>query len=684
MLTSNLVPSNGTSTIDAKPSRVSYEAAATPTIDLQESLLELAIRMMRKYWWVLFAGATLAAITAYLAAEKFSSTSSVVKARAMYVPLPKLPGSDSFRAPDTGTVTGILQSSKCLNSLAEKHALPSAAGVSRSLRVQSSNNSPFIDLTINWPESDQGAALVNDVVRIASAELTSQTRRTLEQYVQVTQASVRSADVLVEEARARLADFYVANPTILDHYEEGEESQLSTAPVGSMSIPSQVARAELQHANLMSKKELLSNQLVHLEEKLRQDLLEACEKQISVIRGLTADTPAAKAHVDSIAKKFANLQASYEDDFDGWKLALSNLVMQSFGRNASFIELPLSLSEKKLEAITSQQEQVEIDCALAAAELANLRDRLDVTGQDTQSEISSFPSDSPELAGSNADHEVLKSNLIMKVRSRGVMDDRLKALQELLKSDHVGLSLLEPAESSAAVEKTSWKKVFALAFTSILGLSCCGVLLYEDRTGNRHAAYTLANRLGLPTLGSLARRPADSEANRLFALRLRRSIDQSHAVIAFSELDGNSGKLRDRLLALAENLAIGGDRILVVNVTHGVSFSANDGTTSLHETKPRRTSNDLVDQLEIGTDTPWANNFRLDSASVVDHLRDDYDFVLVAAPSLKKAADVELVSATSDALCLCARNQRHLASEARVTAAELGQTVSILGLVQLM
>ena len=685
MLTKDARRSNGAPTLVRKPLRTSPQTSPVAQVDTQESFFEIGIRLVRKHCWLLLLGVFISTGVAYGFAELGAKTKATVKARAMYVPLPKLPGSDSFHAPDINTVVGIIRSSKCLSQLAEQHGLPSANPLSRALRVTTDKNSPFIDLSLNWNQREEGAQLINDAVQVASKELTVQTRKTLDQYMQVTEASVRSADVLVEEARTALATFYTDNPSVLDSDDSVTPALTDTAIRRKQSLATQISNAQLREANLIAQERLIADQLAHLQTNLKKDLLVACTQQIESIRSLTADTPVATAHVDKLAAKFAAMENSEPDDFDAWKTSLVSLIRRNFGSSAVDIEAQVQLAEKKLEALVTQREKLAIDGALAGAELANLQRHAGIEGQNlaSQTATSSNAAGDPVATSPNADHEVLKSNLAMKVRSRGVMADRLNVLKELQQSKHVGLSILEPATPAAATEKSSWNKIFALAFTSGIALLSCSVLIYEDRTGNANASKAAALRLGLPTLGSLSRRSPGVECNRLFGLRLRRTLQGSHTVVLFCNVGRKSGDLTEYLHSLALCLAAGGDRVLVVNATEGAAID-DEPPQTLGGVIPDRTDNDLVDQIVISPETPWANSFRLDSTSVVDHLRDGYDFVLVAGPDLQAAADVELLSATSDALCLCTRSQRYVDPSKRQTIAELGQTVALPGLVQLL
>ena len=619
-----------------------------------ESPFEMLTRVIvRRFPWLLLA--TLASIAiAYFVAQQSSSRTATATSRAVFVPLPKLPGSEAYRPPDMATISSMIVSSASLSELIEQHELGiTATHLANHVAARVMHNSPIIDVQVTWGDPNQAVAIANDLVHISAQQITEHRRKTLAQYLDVTKSSVELASDQVDSSRKKLSTHTVGFSTPLDIDQAADDTS------DSNELP-------LASSRLQRKAKLIEQKALELERESRETILATCLEEVENLRSIVAKNASANGRIDRIKRKFERLSDD-QDSFSIWGLKAQRLAREYLGTFSETVDRQLELTNQQLTAFEDDKRHIEMELALAGI------------GAD---EINVDPTITGGTSGDSLT-QALKTEVDRGIQTQVALADRMRVLGVLESSPFVELRLFEEASLANTTEDSNWKKMFILSLGGCLGLVGLVTLRMEDP--HRATAQKAANKLALPLVGELNRNKSDAEGReqtRLLALKVRNQSPRPQSIL-FSGICSKMNTL-EHVVTLAESLQSQGDRVLVIDATGGAIQPTRQSTMSPdYDSKIQRIGFD-IDLLRLDEQLPWVIDFDSQSENVIDYARDSYSFILVAGPSTDNTSDCELIAWTVDAVFLCCDKHQFSEFSARQVVQDLQHTrASVPGILRL-
>ena len=655
---------------------------------------------LRKRWWLIAICGLVALGPAYFVGQIFSTESYNLKGELEYHGLPEMTKTNAYQMEPVEAHAELIQSPAFLQTVIEKRNMAhelDVLGLTNSLDVAADGKSKMITLLLTTSDLTKGKELLDDLMEMYVQRAVEDRRNRATEHVRHAEEELFRAEANEENSRKLLRNYrekmvgtefdQTQLPDTLRQYTTAENSAVLAETTFKTQIQEYKASriAEVKDLNRKMLEAKQSNVKAHIEK------YDPASEPYQTLTRLSRE-------MDDLAKKIGDYDSpmKFKEQVDAVGKNLS-----SFPWLNSYVTPDMSDQSTQIDKITEEEKRAELGLKTRSDEVVDLKAKINDTKKKLESANNALR---PQVEEAKAFQDDLAAAVYNKQMVRG----QLQALRQIKASPVKELSIVCKATWDGKA-KTTFKKLFALAFIGVSLVLVAPVFGAEYFLSRESPADETARRFGLPLLSrgalssrlnrrkasgefSLARTSDDGEDSlRLLALRIQQSLRRPGAVIVFSPLEHNESPI-GLICKLAVCFAEREELVLVVDAGATLADSRSVLASLFHGT-PHRTPEGrpldptLVDgsaeaqmatfgisdylcneDLEIGDLVLHTKYTRVDcihggvcpmpreglaSRRVTDLLelsRGRYSMILVAGPSTHNQTDVQLLAARADGM----------------------------------
>jgi len=165
----------------------------------------ILLAILQKRWLLLLVIGAVSGALAVLVSTQLGKTSAVVKCTLIYTGLPMQTNQPGFDPLGPATGSEMIISTRVLNKLCAKRQLEVAPSeLAELIKPMISRSSSLLNLTLDWPNPEEGIALLNDLCAIYIEEMAGQRKAILREHLQHLDMSLLQAKLRVDDARQQL------------------------------------------------------------------------------------------------------------------------------------------------------------------------------------------------------------------------------------------------------------------------------------------------------------------------------------------------------------------------------------------------------------------------------------------------------------------------------------------------
>ncbi len=597
----------------------------------------------------------------------------------------------------------LIQSPAFLLTVIEKRNMAhelDVLGLTNSLDVAADGKSKMITLLLTTSDLAKGKELLDDLMEMYVQRAVEDRRNRATDHVRHAEDELFRAEANEENSRKLLRNYSekMVGTEFLTRTQLPDTLRQYTTAHNSAVLAETTFKTQIQ--------EYKASRIIEVKD-LNRKMLEA--KQSNVKSHLEKYDPASQPYqtltrlsreLEELAKKIGDYDSpmKFKEQIDGVGKNLS-----SFPWLNSYVTPDMSDQSTQIDKITEEGKRAEL----------GLKTRSDEVMTDLKAKIDDTKKKKLEAANNAIrpqveERKAFQDDLAAATYNKQMVRGQLQALRQIKASPVKELSIVCKATWDGKA-KTTFKKLFALAFIGVSLVLVAPVFGAEYFLSRESPADETARRFGLPLLSrgalsgrlnrrkgggefSLARTSDDGEDSlRLLALRIQQSLRRPGAVIVFSPLEHNESPI-SLICKLAVCFAEREELVLVVDAGGTLADSRSTLASLFHGT-PHRTPEGrpldptLVDSsaeaqmatfgisdylcnedLEIGDLVLHTKYTRVDcihggvcplpreglaSRRITDLLelsRGRYSMILVAGPSTHNQTDVQLLAARADGM----------------------------------
>ena len=558
-------------------------------------------------------------------------------------------------------------------------AMP-ARELDKRIKVSRPSNSDMIVVSLDWPEPQAGAALVNRLMSLHAAATVGLRKRRTEEAAAAVRAATQEARAMYDHAVAEQAAFLAA--------QAGRDPQADAARVGA-----EIATLE---ASLLA----VNGECEDCERRLKGPAgadAAGLEPGSVLYQRRTQLRDALETEKGALAEGETALASKRQEHDAAARFVVNNIIPRAdFDKLTGELEACRQRVQNSRDAIKRyEQELSDLPTQAAALQKAQWKQRLDDKRREAtllQSAVAAKRGQAEEAAEQLRRAAPLAEKVKDAKAELEQYEAQATALRQLHDSDAEEVAILTAAAPAAAPASSTRKTVTAAAF-AIPMLLFAGFLVVRDRRRAAQAPAAALEKMGLAVLtpppgrsGGPAGRDAGGGAARQFrriAMRVRDRLADAGPVVLFSSVNG--GPETQRLAFHVSRLLGTRDaRVLILDVRRqgacggeshaGVPLLAaadapdagGKGPTALAMVQVldtnagladalQPTSSESVDYLHAGeaSDPDFLASQQM--GDLLDALAEKYARVIVVAPPVGESLGAESLAAWSDVVVLSAQ-----------------------------
>jgi hypothetical protein len=654
---------------------------------------------LKKRWWLLGICALVALGPAYFVGQTFSTETYFIKGELEYHGLPEMTKTNAYQMEPVEAHAELIQSPAFLLTVIEKRNMAhelDVLGLTNSIDVAADGKSKMITLILSSSDLVKGKELLDDLMEMYVQRAVEDRRNRATDHVRHAEEELFRAEANEENCRKLLRNFQEKMVgTEFDQTQLPDTLRQYTTALNQAVLAETTFKTQIQEYKVTRAAEVLD-----LNKKMVEAKLSGVKQHLEKYdRGSQPYTQLARAaaELEALAKTAEKYDApqKYKDQIDAVGKNLSSFAWLNL-----YVTPDMSDQSTQVDKITEEQKRAELGLKTRADEVTDLKGKIDDTKKKLEAANNALR---PQVEERKAFQDDLAGAVYNKQMVRG----QLVALRQIKASPVKELSIVCKATWDGK-PKTTFKKLFAMAFIGVSLVLAAPVFGAEYYLGRESPADETARRFGLPLLSrgalsgrlkrhktgefSLARTSDDGEDSlRLLALRIQQSLRRPGAVIVFSPLEHEESPI-SLICKLAVCFAEREELVLVVDAGGTLAESRSILASLFHGT-PHRTAEGrpldptLVDgssetqvatfgisdflcneDLEIGDLVLHTKYTRVDcihggvcplpreglaSRRITDLLelsRGRYSMILVAGPSTRNQTDVQLLAARADGM----------------------------------
>ena len=553
---------------------------------------------LRSRWLLLVVIGVVSAGLASLAAWKFSHNTAVIKAAIIYTGLPSASANPAFDPLGAATGAEMITSVKVLKQLCDRRGLEiPPARMADFINTSVGRSSALINLTLIWPDVDDGISMLNELTDVFIEEMATQRKAILQQNLQHLEMTLMQTKGRVDEARTQLENLQAQKQQQLDKgglTTDQYRSMLTNITNTKSKIvdwQGEQLSTKAQIAQVTGKIDLCNKKQLELEDRVKSSLLrEAASvltkahdefapshptaQQISQTIALVAKL----VHAPDAPKDFIEWQKHLVDILQNPSNGLSEAYRKKLDEAFAVVQHQNDADFKDVDAqrhrFEEQRDQMELTMVRIQQQIATLQKIL----ADDQKQSEALGEKITGISATQVDET--KHVLEETEKQQDALTVQRDALSQLSQSRVREWTVTVPASISTAQIDSNKSKLFILVFSL-----CCFALSAPLFVAEWHAQtgspqVQMARSLRVPVLAerilqhfspqarkevSVASLGADeTETIRMLTLRIQQSCHRPGSVVLFSSLDPNFSAA-PLMAGVAECLAEREERVLLID-----------------------------------------------------------------------------------------------------------------------
>jgi Mrp family chromosome partitioning ATPase len=553
---------------------------------------------LRKRWLLLVVIGVVSGGLATLAAWQFGKEKAVIKAAIIYTGLPSAGSNSAFDPLGAATGAEMVTSVKVLSQLCSRRGLDMPPSrMADLLTTNVGRSSSLINLTLNWPDVDDGIAMLNELTSIFIEEMASQRKAILQQHLQHLDIALVQAKGRVDEARSQLDTLQSQQRQQLDKGGLTNDKFRSAM----LNVDATKAKADDKRTELLGTNEQIVQLSASIEEigkkqqsiadGVKKDLLHEAEvvltKARSEYRPLSDGARQINETIAAITK--LNHSAESPKDFETWQKQLVEILQSStnglttgarknlddvFARIQKQHDGEFNTFDAQRRKIEDQRSQLQLALILTKKQLAGLEQQL-IEHQKKADKLGEQITGISATQLGEAEHQLQEAE-----KQQDNLAVQSISLRQLSETRLREWSVTVPASMATAQVDTNRPKLFIVVF----GV-CCFALTAPLFVSEWHAQsdspqVQLARSLRVPVLAerilehfSPSQRKSkpvaalgtdQTEIVRMLTLRIQQTCHRPGSVVLFSSLDSSFSTV-PLMVTVAECLAEREERVLIID-----------------------------------------------------------------------------------------------------------------------
>ncbi len=559
----------------------------------------ILLTMLRKRWLLLVVIALASVGLAVVAGLQFSSSKAEIKSALIYTGLPASSLSQNQFQP-LGPATGaeMIVSARVLNQLIDRRGLGlKPATLAASIDATAGRNSSLLDLSLTWPDPDDGVTILNELMKIFIEDMAAQRKAIQRDYLQHLDMSLLQAKAYVDDSHDRQNALRKQQQQQLD--KGGQTSDQYRTLLNSIAS-TEAATSDKKTEQITTSQQIDAlTQLItnvdktqsEAEKSFKDDLLHETSDTIKAAQARYApSSPVAHQLHETIARisQFAK-SANSPKEIDRWQKDLQQLIQaKSTGLSADDVKA-LSDSLQRLQTeqgpkfhdIASQRQRLQDQRQQLQLKLIPLKNQIDMLESRKAAYNKQAQALSEQITGISASQIDQSAKEVDEAQKRvdsiTVERDNLRQLAESRLREW---TVSVPASSETTSVSSNRAKLFVLVFGFCSLIFSAPLLVAEWRTQSGSPQVRFARSLRVPVLAervledfSPKQRQANAQARlladkmetiRMLTLRIQQSCHNPGSVVLFSSLD-SSFSAAPLMATVAECLADREERVLLVD-----------------------------------------------------------------------------------------------------------------------
>jgi len=645
------------------------------------SMVNQVKSILMRRWKLVAAGAVLCGVLAAGIALAMGQKIYVAEGTLLYTS-PPAPESVKgvYTPPRFDTLKDLVTSSDLLEALAreQKMAIPPAI-MKKLIKVDVPFNTEKVAVTLEWPDSDQGAEMVNSLMRLYIERVAASRKSTLTNQLRNTENNIVDCDkrLIVHRAAYKklasqvgVANIKEALTTLEAKISEkerdlaGPRGQRENIQAQIRAQQKEIAKIKMQpkggQPNEESKRRLkeLESQLISQKGELEEAVtnLREAEQEYEITRkGSPSRAMLEKAKADA-DRAFTRKKTAAA------KVKRTEEDIQDLKDNPGSQDL--IAAQKQIDGLELQLAGFQGQIEIKEEELAPMRKRRE------------------QLVELQREAELPAAKVEQTEAEMKKLEDQKRDFGQLASQDFREFEIFTPAKASDTPAYSTAKKWAVPAF-AIPFLLFVGLVVTRDLRSGEGQTEALAAQLGLPVLARPASgRSLSAGEARGLALRLRQYVSASGSTVLVSSL--NDGPAVDDVVAnVSRYLAMRDERVLILDariaadglprlarmverpvemVAAGetsapmpsglsglVQYLVFEGQDASHFIHP--TGLGAVDYLPAGGPYPMTDVLATEPMKDLLHqLRHRYTVILLVGPSLAHPVDTEILAAYTNGM----------------------------------